>query len=413
MGHNDLHNMVAYLLKTEESEDTGEVQITAIIDGKVKLVFEASIRRHLKLEDSDGINTLPNTEIFKQLALIGTFNFSKMIFEGRVKNLDIPVESHHTPSGATTTSQQPLSSPSRIPTRQETKVPQPSSPTHTHVADEATSTCMDVRYGGAATTITRLVIGQGSGNIDKTSSIPHDSPLRRVSTLGSDEGSMTLNELTVKRLEKTVKSSQVRRRAKIVVSDDEELEDLSKQGRSMIEEIDQDIEVTLVTLQRRRRAISTASGGISTAKESVSTAGASMPVSTTGMVDKGRGLQGYMKKLVHLMLMNGKTFKLTIEADEELALRIQAGEREKYFEAEKARMLRLSFDELKNLFEVTMKRVQTFTPMKSDIDRTIPKIADESSKRDAKKELEQESSKKQKTGECSEPREKEDDEMTQ
>nr|GEU86832.1 uncharacterized mitochondrial protein AtMg00810-like [Tanacetum cinerariifolium] len=36
--------------------------------------------------------------------------------------------------------QPPLSSPSRILTRQETKVPQPSSPTHTHVADEAAST---------------------------------------------------------------------------------------------------------------------------------------------------------------------------------------------------------------------------------------------------------------------------------
>nr|GEU41376.1 hypothetical protein [Tanacetum cinerariifolium] len=50
--------------------------------------------------------------------------------------------------------------------------------------------------------------------------------------------------------------------------------------------------------------------------------------------------------------------------------------------------------------------------MESDFDRTIPKIADESSKRDAKKELEQESSKRQKTGESSESREKEDDELT-
>nr|GEU93179.1 hypothetical protein [Tanacetum cinerariifolium] len=51
--------------------DTGEVQTTATIDGKVKLVSEACIRRHIKLEDSDGINTLPNTEIFEKLSLIG------------------------------------------------------------------------------------------------------------------------------------------------------------------------------------------------------------------------------------------------------------------------------------------------------------------------------------------------------
>nr|GFD23689.1 hypothetical protein [Tanacetum cinerariifolium] len=66
-----------------------------------------------------------------------------------------------------------------------------------------------------------------------------------------------------------------------------------------------------------------------------------------------------------------------------------------------------------NLFEATMKSVKTFTPMESDFDRTIPKIADESLKRAAEEELEQESSKRQKTGESSEPREKEDDELTQ
>ncbi|GKF50767.1 hypothetical protein Tco_0147234, partial [Tanacetum coccineum] len=45
----------------------------------------------------------------------------------------------------------------------------------------------------------------------------------------------------------TVKTSQARRRAKIVVSDDDiALEDSSKQGR-MIEEIDQDVGDTLVT----------------------------------------------------------------------------------------------------------------------------------------------------------------------
>ncbi|GJU36458.1 hypothetical protein Tco_1184812 [Tanacetum coccineum] len=49
----------------------GEMEITATINGRVKTVTEASIRRHPKLEDSDGISTLPNTEIFEQLALMG------------------------------------------------------------------------------------------------------------------------------------------------------------------------------------------------------------------------------------------------------------------------------------------------------------------------------------------------------
>ncbi|GJV52997.1 hypothetical protein Tco_1448738, partial [Tanacetum coccineum] len=132
--------------------------------------------------------------------------------------------------------------------------------------------------------------------------------------------------MKVKRLEKTVKTSYSRRRAKIVVSDaEEDLKDSSKQGR-MIEEIDQDAGVTLVTptqgedqpedqlgvlseanvfvdaaktnvhtYTRRIRTISIGSGEISTVGASmtvstssggISTDGASMPVSTTSMVQE-------------------------------------------------------------------------------------------------------------------------------
>ncbi|GJY89479.1 hypothetical protein Tco_0504675 [Tanacetum coccineum] len=56
----------------EVSTDTdGEVTITAIIDGQSKTITEASLRRHLKLEDHDGITSIPNSEIFEQLALMG------------------------------------------------------------------------------------------------------------------------------------------------------------------------------------------------------------------------------------------------------------------------------------------------------------------------------------------------------
>ncbi|GJY21095.1 hypothetical protein Tco_0393661, partial [Tanacetum coccineum] len=50
--------------------EDGVMEITATIDGRVKTITEASIRRHLKLEDSDGFSTLPTADIFKQLALI-------------------------------------------------------------------------------------------------------------------------------------------------------------------------------------------------------------------------------------------------------------------------------------------------------------------------------------------------------
>ncbi|GJZ61339.1 hypothetical protein Tco_0617476, partial [Tanacetum coccineum] len=57
---------------TARTLDNGEIEISAIIDGKAMIVTEASIRRHLKLEDSDGISNLATTEIFEQLALMGS-----------------------------------------------------------------------------------------------------------------------------------------------------------------------------------------------------------------------------------------------------------------------------------------------------------------------------------------------------
>ncbi|GKE12888.1 hypothetical protein Tco_1416439 [Tanacetum coccineum] len=118
------------------------MEITATIDGRLKTVTEASIRRHLKLEDSASIKSLHNAKNFEQLALMGyvsdsdsltflkghfspqwkflihtilhylspkkiawdqfssniataiiclatnrTFNFSKLIFDGMVKNV--------------------------------------------------------------------------------------------------------------------------------------------------------------------------------------------------------------------------------------------------------------------------------------------------------------------------------------
>nr|GEV85367.1 hypothetical protein [Tanacetum cinerariifolium] len=280
----------------------------------------------------------------------------------------VPVESHHIPSGAPTTSQPPLSSPSKIPTRQETEVPQPSSPTHTHVADEAVSTGVDVRHGGVVTT----GIMQQNELMDLVTKLTDRvlalENLKQTKKVYSTTFSKLI--LKVKKSEKIVKSTKAGRRAKIVVSDDEDVAEDTSKHRRKIDAIDQDPDISLMIVRVHEEASS-------------------------------------------FNVAEWEDIQATIKADEELALKIQAEKREKYSEAEKARLKRLSFDELKNLFEATMKRVKTFTLMKNDVDRTIPKIADESSKRAAEEELEQKSSKRQNTGEISKPREKEDDELTQ
>ncbi|GJZ25754.1 hypothetical protein Tco_0570007 [Tanacetum coccineum] len=53
------------------TDDNGEVTITATIDGHTLFVTEGSLRRHLKLADQDGVTSIPTTELFEQLELMG------------------------------------------------------------------------------------------------------------------------------------------------------------------------------------------------------------------------------------------------------------------------------------------------------------------------------------------------------
>ncbi|GJU98232.1 hypothetical protein Tco_1327503 [Tanacetum coccineum] len=56
---------------TVRTVDNGEQEITATVDGKEFTITEASVRRHLQLADVDGISVLPTTKIFDQLSLMG------------------------------------------------------------------------------------------------------------------------------------------------------------------------------------------------------------------------------------------------------------------------------------------------------------------------------------------------------
>ncbi|GKE07837.1 hypothetical protein Tco_1411388 [Tanacetum coccineum] len=170
--------------------EDGVYAITATIDGRDKIITKASIRRHLKLQDSEG--EAPSSSLLRISS-----------------SPSLP--SHHTSSSTPTT---------------------PPSTQHPHEAEEPVT-------------------------------MPHDSPLLGGHTPRSDEGSMQLNELMdlvikladrivvlekdlqktkktystaltklvlkVKKLEKQVKSGKARKRARIVLSEDEDAaEDPSK-----------------------------------------------------------------------------------------------------------------------------------------------------------------------------------------
>ncbi|GKG47456.1 hypothetical protein Tco_0506941, partial [Tanacetum coccineum] len=74
---------------------------------------------------------------------VDTSLFQTMLVQGQIlqgEGSTIPVESHHTPTVAPLTLQPHHSPTLRDFIRQETEVPQPNSPTQTHVADEVAST---------------------------------------------------------------------------------------------------------------------------------------------------------------------------------------------------------------------------------------------------------------------------------
>ncbi|GJT55797.1 hypothetical protein Tco_0990851 [Tanacetum coccineum] len=238
--------------------------------------------------------------------------------------------------------------------------------------------------------------------------MPHESPLQSVYSLGRDKGSLSLNELTdlctslskkvksleselkqtkqiyhaaltklikmVKKLEQTIKISQAKRRAKVVISDaEEDEEDPSKQGRSLIKELDLDAGISLVpphaadqeriddtqisdqpeeqlgvfsaataladatrrtqsvenvqTYTRRSRLVSTAD--VSTASELGSTAGVKA-------IDKGKAIMQESEPPKKIK----KRVQVQISVDEELAKKVFEEEQAK-FKAEQEQVLKI------------------------------------------------------------------------
>nr|GEX09260.1 putative ribonuclease H-like domain-containing protein [Tanacetum cinerariifolium] len=274
----------------------------------------------------------------------------------------------------------------RISIRQETKVPQLSSPPHISVADEAASTGVDVRSGGAATTVTRVDARQAS--------VQHDAKI---------------------------------------------------QGRN-----GHDMEFDTV------EPVDTASAAVTTASITFSTAS---PTKVSIADDITMATLVYIRKSA--VKDKEAAMRLQAEIDEEerqriarLAMRLQAKEKENYTEAEKARMLvefinqikryfavqrveerrnkpptqaqkrtymsyyiknigaytlqplrGYSFDEIKTLFETTMRWVNTFVPMETEVKRGVLELVADSSQaavreaegtnRAVEEELGHQSSKKQ------------------
>ncbi|GJZ58042.1 hypothetical protein Tco_0613536 [Tanacetum coccineum] len=338
----------------------------------------------------------------------------------------------------------------------EVEIPQSNFPTQTPVADEVAFTGVDVVYGGAATTVSSINVGQGSGNIPKSPTLPHDSPLPEGHTPGSVEGSMTLHELTVlctklsqkvesletelkqtkqtcgvaftklikrvKKLEQTIKTSQARKRTKLVVSENEEelvAEDSSKQGRSLIEEMDLDVGISLVPPQVSTAGpeVSTADVEFTTASAFVSTASPKRDADTTtddltlaetlmeirksAAKAKGKVVMQESeqpKKLVELVNQRKKFFaqeRAEAKRNKPMTLAQQKTYMSNYIKNQEGgytlqQLKSLSFEQVKEIFETTMKRVQSFVPMDSELEIGEASGSGEEQSAEKEKELSEE-----------------------
>nr|GEV24354.1 hypothetical protein [Tanacetum cinerariifolium] len=204
---------------------------------------------------------------------------------------------NHAPS----TSQPPVSPTSRRTTRQESEVSHSRSPTQSLVADEAASTCMDVRYRGATTTVTGLEAGHGSesGELGER--------------LEADQANIWL----------------IKKGGKITEIDQDP-------GISLVQH---DMEFHFNTAEKyvsTAKPDSTAGKAVTTASVAVSTASPTRNtrVSTADDITMAETLV-YIRKSA----AKYKDIQARFKVDEELAVRLQAEEREQYTEVEKARML--------------------------------------------------------------------------
>ncbi|GJS44116.1 retrovirus-related pol polyprotein from transposon TNT 1-94 [Tanacetum coccineum] len=261
-------------LTAKASTDTdGEVTITAIIDGQSKTITEASLR---SLNPKKTAWEQFSSNIATALICLATnrkYNFSRMIFEHMVTNIGSPhkflmyprfiqicldMQKKQLKTHSSTYPVPSLNTKPYIPTPE-------SSPTPSSSPSRITSSPSLSSEPSTEPTFEP----QPSPDAEYHVPTPNESPLHAVHSHGSDEGSLKLIELMnlvtklserievleddlkktkqtyssaftklilrIKKLESKVKTGKARKRARIVLSEDEE-DDSSKQGR-----IDEDL----------------------------------------------------------------------------------------------------------------------------------------------------------------------------
>nr|GEU40607.1 ribonuclease H-like domain-containing protein [Tanacetum cinerariifolium] len=296
------------------------------------------------------------------------------------------------------------------------------------------------------------VVAEGLSTLP-TEEIFQQLALMGVHSLGCDDGSLSLNELTVlctslstkvqslenelqqtkkvyssaltklilrvKKLERTVKISKARRKARIVILEDEDAEDPSKQGRSLIEELDMDLGVfseakvlvdaaeqgrnvgNVQTYTRQRRRVNTTStlvstADVSTASEMVNTAGLKANDKGKAVMQESEPTKKIKKRIQVQMSINEELARKLHE--EELArprsvdevrksmciyIKNQGGIKLSHFKG-------ISYADIRPIFEKVWDQIHSFLPMISELEvqrskRTVQEVERQSTEEEKRK----------------------------
>ncbi|GJU68886.1 hypothetical protein Tco_1255145 [Tanacetum coccineum] len=345
------------------TSENGEIEITATIDGRVKTVTEASIRRHLKLEDSDGISTLPNTKFFKQLALMGMTLHELMILcttlSKKVESLESNLKQTKLTYGAA----------------------------YTKLIMKAWMIAqLDEDEG-----ITLVQMGaqtHGRHEHDLEPDFEFIAP-EEVYTAKPDISTANVPVSTAD-ADVSIAIPEVKTAAESLVYIKRSAAKRKDKGKAIMKEAEPVQWKTKLQLEQERLGYEEA-----------------LRLQEQLDEEERQRIARVHKEANTFNVEEWDNIQAQIEADEELTQKLQVEERGKFSEVEKARLLNLhvqlyqeygkshsttikeiSFDEIKELFETIMERVKDFVPMESD--RLVPKISTGSSKRTAKTELDHE-----------------------
>nr|GEV38740.1 hypothetical protein [Tanacetum cinerariifolium] len=309
-------------------------KILATVDGIIITVTESSLRRNLKLQDEEGISSLPDTELFENLTLMGynispnqkftfqkgqfshqwkylihtimqclspkstgfnefssniatalvclatnrTYDFSKMIFDGLVKNVNnkgegsgTPSKPHHTPSPEAQHTSYTTHSSQTLPPVTTASIP-------TVTLFETTS----LRQYTRRARIAHLGADQDRANIAKTSTLPYDS-VPRVTSPAADEGT---HEMEINRLKARVKLLEDRDGVAAERSRDDapiKMRNLDE-GEAVVKRVSNDTEEmdTVLTSMDAATVLASRAAEVPTGSGSISSAGSPAAEVSTG-----------------------------------------------------------------------------------------------------------------------------------